>query len=106
MAVAESDNRASGIISLMDYTEACDDPRPVPPLGYCAQCIRGGTWMRAVAMWEGTTLCGQCLLYMAGVTGDDDSLHEAAKAEGKSPELLVNDHLRRGLRRSVRTAGY
>lgn len=44
-----------------------EDPRPVPPLGWCAECIRSGVWLRAAAMWKGTSLCAQCLAGEAGV---------------------------------------
>jgi hypothetical protein len=43
----------------------------VPPLGYCAGCIREGIWTTALATYQGTSTCAHHLLYDAG-TGELD----------------------------------
>ena len=83
-------------------TGAGDDPRPLPPLGWCAECIREGTWVRAATLWEGTALCAQHVIYTAGV-GDIDIPED--RAEYGKPQAVL-DLLREGMHSGARSAGF
>ncbi len=65
-------------------TQTNEDPRPVPPLGWCAECIREAGWNRAATLWEGTALCAQHLIYKAGI-GDIDIEEENAPMASRRP---------------------
>lgn len=43
------------------------DPRPVPPLGWCSECIREGDWTRAATLRDGNALCAQHVIFLHGV---------------------------------------
>ncbi|GGS42009.1 hypothetical protein GCM10010221_46130 [Streptomyces parvus] len=83
-------------------TRSVDDPRELPPLGWCAECIREATWVRAATMWQGTALCAQHTVYTAGV-GDID-IEEDLAPLGK-PQAVV-DALRRGIHQKAVQAGF
>ena len=83
----------------------CTDERVVPPLGYCAECLREGHWVRAATLWEGTALCAQDLLYAVGPA---ESLRERLEEDGirEDPNVFVQDSLRRGLYSRAAIAGF
>ncbi|MFD3523861.1 hypothetical protein [Streptomyces sp. NPDC058653] len=83
-------------------TRTADDQRDVPPLGWCAECIREATWVRAATTWQGTALCAQHTVYTAGV-GDIDIEEEQAPL-GK-PQAVI-DALRRGIHQSGLQSGF
>jgi hypothetical protein len=39
----------------------------VPPLGYCAPCIREGVWNAAVTQHAGTSTCAHHLIHNEGI---------------------------------------
>ncbi|MGW5879863.1 hypothetical protein ACWFMI_25265 [Nocardiopsis terrae] len=83
----------------------CADTRPVPPLGYCAECIREGEWVRAATLWEGTALCAQDLVHHVGPgDGVRDSVENSD--EERDVKLVLLDGLRRGLSPKGRTPGF
>ncbi|MEV5295376.1 hypothetical protein AB0K64_29630 [Streptomyces sp. NPDC053741] len=79
-----------------------EDTRTVPPLGWCAECIREAGWVRAVTTWQGTALCAQHVIFIHGI-GDIDIEEENAPL-GK-PQAVV-DALRRGINSRARVAGF
>lgn len=83
-------------------TGTSDDPRPLPQLGWCAECIREGGWIRAATLWQGTALCAQHTVYIAGV-GDVDIEQDLAPL-GK-PQAVI-DLLRRSMHSQARQAGF
>ncbi|MFD8428027.1 hypothetical protein ACFV1R_10515 [Streptomyces coelicoflavus] len=83
-------------------TRTSDDPRALPQLGWCAECIREGTWIRAATLWQGTALCAQHTVYNAGV-GDVD-IPEDLAPNGKASAVL--DLLRRSMHEAGGTAGF
>lgn len=84
----------------------CFDIRPVPPLGYCAECIREGTWVRAATLWEGTALCAQHLLHQAGPSDDLREQVDGNPSEERSVHVVVDDLLRQGMRSRAPVAAY
>ncbi|WP_432127417.1 hypothetical protein [Streptomyces sp. bgisy082] len=79
-----------------------EDPRPLPTLGWCAECIRAAGWNRAATLWEGTALCAQHLIYKAGI-GDID-IEEENAPYGK-PQAVI-DQLRRSMHAPGKYAGF
>ncbi len=84
-------------------TTTPNDPRPVPtPLGWCAECVREGVWLRALTLWQGTAMCAQHVVFKAGV-GDVELPGDPALRDG--PTMLV-DQLMSGIRNDVRSTGF
>lgn len=82
-----------------------EDPRPVPPLGYCAQCVRNGIWTRAASSWEGTTYCAQCLI---AATGAGEEAHRVARETGDEAnvELTVLETLHHDMQAGPTERGF
>ena len=79
-----------------------EDPRPLPPLGWCAECIREADWVRAATIWQGTALCAQHVLILHGV--GDIGIEEENAPLGKSQAVV--DALRRGMHSPGRSRGF
>lgn len=81
----------------------CDDPRPVPtPFGYCAECIREGTWLRAATLHQGTALCAQHLVWTAG-PGEIDFPDNATPSDRVQE---IRSRLQSGMYRDGQVAGF
>lgn len=90
---------AGGYAASVTNTSA-DDSRSVPtPFGWCAECIREGVWLRAATLFNGTALCAQHVVYVAGA-GEIDV------PEGQDRSLSVLERLRAGINRSSKVAGF
>ncbi|WTW96168.1 hypothetical protein OG216_23590 [Streptomycetaceae bacterium NBC_01309] len=82
-----------------------DDPRDVPILGWCAECLREATWLRAATMWQGTALCAQHLLYSAGTDLEAEGF-AGTRHDGMTPTEAVVSRLREQLNDTGRTSGF
>ncbi|SEP00243.1 hypothetical protein [Actinacidiphila rubida] len=58
----------------------------VPPLGYCAPCVREGVWNAAVTQYAGTSTCAHHLIHHEG-TGELD-LPEGLTDSEKQRQVL------------------
>jgi hypothetical protein len=70
-----------------------EDPRDVPPLGYCTSCLQRGTWLRAATLWQGTSYCGEDFLRAAGVDVQHAAEHgsEGVEAVEKVRQMLKDE---------------
>jgi hypothetical protein len=77
------------------------DPRAVPPLGWCVECLRYGTWLRAAVILKGTSLCATCALGEVGIVVPED-----VPDEGRSRfEIETRDRLKANAQHPVHVAG-
>jgi hypothetical protein len=72
------------------------DPRLVPPLGWCSECIREGDWTRDATLREGNALCAQHVIFKYG----------PAELDPMPTEQEVLDQLRKGISRSSGGASF
>lgn len=79
------------------------DPRPVPPLGYCVDCLGEGEWRQAQALQAGTGRCAEHALKLhhdavknpGNITKRRDELAalvDAAESNQRA-DLISVDHL-------------
>jgi len=88
-------------------TYADEDPRELPgPLGWCCQCLRRAEWARAKTMFEGSTLCAQCLLDIADWHPEALDYTIEANATEEDARLRLSEKLREAMHTKSNSSGF